>query len=160
MEVRDGSDDSAHGQGTEARCARPQSYGGVGDAGRGSVRRAGVSRWGLSNSDTVSATVQTSPTTAIRSPRMLPPRPARPRPLSRRSPPSAVPCSARERPQWGPLSGDRHALRRGLHPSGSHARSAVRCFDSHGVMGQRSTGVKTYGTLLVQHARTTSNDCF
>ena len=32
--------------------------------------------------------------------------------------------------------------------------------DSHGVMGQRSTGVKTYGMLLVQHARTTSNDCF
>ena len=60
----------------------------------------------------------------------------------------------------GGLSGDRHDLRRGPHSSGSHARRAVRCSDSHGVMGQRSTGVKTYGMLLVQHARTTSNDCF
>ena len=47
VQVRDGSDDSAHGQGTAARCPWPQIHGGEGDAGRGSARRAGVSRRGL-----------------------------------------------------------------------------------------------------------------
>jgi hypothetical protein len=41
-QVRDGTDDCAHGQGAEARCARPQIHGGEGDAGRGSARSA----WG------------------------------------------------------------------------------------------------------------------
>jgi len=75
----------------------------------------GVSWRGLSSGDTVSAAVQTRPTTAIRSPRMLQPRLACPRLLSRWSPPSAVPCSARERPQWGaqrrpPRSAERPAF--------------------------------------------------
>jgi hypothetical protein len=39
-EVRDGSDDSAHVQGTEARCTWLQIHGGEGDAERGSARRA------------------------------------------------------------------------------------------------------------------------
>src|SRR5437867_4461301 len=46
-QVRDGTDACAHGHGTAARCPWPQIHGGEGDAGRGSARRAGVSRRGL-----------------------------------------------------------------------------------------------------------------
>jgi hypothetical protein len=150
-EVRDGSDDSAHGQGAEARCPWLQIHGGEGDTGRGSARRGG---------EPAGAPTLRGGDYPVATPFQPPCRPGAPAPAVASVSPLCGPVFCTGAPPSGGLSGDRHALRRGPHPCGSHARSAVRCSDSHGVMGQRSTGVKTYGMLLVQYARTASNDCF
>jgi len=60
-QARDGRDDSSREQGARARCTQRRIHLGRGYLAGERAPRAGVSRWGLSGGDTVSAAVQTGP---------------------------------------------------------------------------------------------------